>query len=120
MLITKPVIVYTEPVEREFHVTLFDVYGVDVVVTPQTYTWEFGDGEMLTTVDPGRPYPAFDVTHEYDQLGLARISLTTTWTAKYRVDTDPLRRWRDAEGNAVTTHEGVEFEVIELRSTLVG
>ena len=120
MLITKPVIVYTEPAERDFHVTLFDVYGVDVIVTPAEYRWEFGDGETLTTTDPGRPYPAFDLTHTYSQLGTAQISLTTTWTAKYRVDTDPLLRWRDADGHAVTVHTGVEFEVIELRSKLVG
>ncbi len=119
MLITKPVIVYTEPAEREFHVVLFDYFGVDIVVTPRDYTWDFGDGDTLTTADPGRPYPNFDVTHVYEQLGEARISLTTTWTAKYRVDSDPLGRWRDADGTAITTDQGEEFEVIELRSTLV-
>lgn len=119
MLITKPVIVYAEPAEREFHVVLLDVYDVDVIVTPQEYTWGFGDGETLTTTEPGRPYPAFDLTHEYSERGTRQISLTTTWTAKYRVDADPLQRWREARGVAVTVHEGVEFEVIELRSKLV-
>ncbi len=120
MLVTKPVIVFTEPADREFSVVLLDAYDVDVIVSPREYSWTFGDGETLTTTDPGRPYPAFDLTHKYSQLGTAQISLTTTWTAKYRVDTDPLLRWRDADGNAVTVHTGVEFEVIELRSKLVG
>ncbi len=119
MLISKPVIVYTEPSDREFHVVLFDMWGVDVIVSPLEYTWEFGDGQMLTTTEPGRPYPAFDLTHEYEEVGTARITLTTTWTAKYRVDSDPLGRWRDADGTAITTDQGEEFEVIELRSTLV-
>lgn len=119
MLITKPVIVYTKPTEREFHVVLFDVYGVDVIVTPREYTWDFGDGYTITTTDPGRPYPSFDIAHPYEELGEARITLTTTWTAKYRLEDDPLGRWLDADGSVTTTHEGVEFEVIELRSTLV-
>ena len=119
MLITKPVIVYAEPAAQEFRVRLMDFYDVDVVVTPREYTWEFGDGATLTTADPGRPYPAFDLTHEYEQLGWARITLSTTWSARYRVDTDPLRKWRDAAGSVFTVDEGEEFEVIELRSTLV-
>lgn len=119
MLISKPVIVYAEPSAQEFRVRLMDFYDVDVVVTPREYTWEFGDGTALTTAEPGRPYPAFDLTHEYEQLGTARITLTTTWSAKYQVDTDPLRKWRDAAGTVFTVDEGEEFEVIELRSTLV-
>ncbi|ASR55835.1 hypothetical protein CBP52_12815 [Cellulomonas sp. PSBB021] len=119
MLITKPVIVYAEPTAQEFRVRLMDFYDVDVVVTPREYTWEFGDGGTLTTADPGRPYPAFDLTHVYESLGKARITLRTAWSAKYRVDTDQLRRWRDAEGSVFTVDEGEEFEVIELRSTLV-
>lgn len=119
MLITKPLIVYTEPSTREFQVELLDVFQVDVVVAPKSYTWDFGDGEVLTTADPGRPYPAFDLTHVYEELGTAQISLTTTWQAKYRVHTDPLHKWRDVDGTARTVHEGEEFEVIELRTKLV-
>lgn len=119
MLISKPVIVFAKPIEREFRVVLFGSYGVDVIVTPTEYTWEFGDGAALTTAEPGRPYPAFDVAHEYDEVGKAHITLTTAWSARYRVDADPLHRWRDADGTALTMHEGPEFEVIELRSTLV-
>ncbi len=119
MLISKPVIVFAEPADREFRVNLFGAYGVDVVVSPTEYTWEFGDGSTLTTASPGRPYPAFDLTHEYTELGAARISLSTTWSAKYRVDADPLHKWREAEGSAITVDQGPEFEVIELRSTLV-
>jgi len=119
MLVTKPVIVYAEPAEREYHVVLFGTYGVDVVVSPVEYTWDFGDGETLSTREPGRPYPAFDLTHVYGERGNAHITLTTTWSAKYRLDDDPAQRWREAEGTAVTVDQGVEFDVIELRTKLV-
>ncbi len=120
MLITKPVIVYTEPIEREYRVVLFDAFGVDVIVTPREYAWDFGDGYTTTTTEPGRPYPSFDIAHEYSEIGDARVTLTTTWTARYRVDEDPLGRWLDADGSVTTIHQGVPFEVIELRSRLVG
>lgn len=120
MLITKPVIVYAEPKEQRFDVRLLDFYDVEVVVTPAEYTWDFGDGATLTSTEPGRPYPAFDLTHVYDELGQAQITLRTAWTAMYRVATDPAGRWRDAEGSVETAHEGEPFEVIELRSKLDG
>ncbi|WP_444664107.1 PKD domain-containing protein [Cellulomonas sp. CW35] len=119
MLITKPVIVYAEPNEQRFDVRLLDFYDVEVLVTPAEYAWDFGDGGSLTSVVPGRPYPAFDLTHVYGELGRARITLHTTWAARYRVATDPAHRWRDADGTVQTVDEGEPFEVIELRSTLV-
>lgn len=119
MLITKRVIVYAEPNEQRFDVRLLDFYDVEVLVTPAEYAWDFGDGASLTSVVPGRPYPAFDLTHVYGELGRARITLHTTWAARYRVATDPAHRWRDADGTVQTVDEGEPFEVIELRSTLV-
>lgn len=120
MLVTKPVIVYTEPAVREFRVVLFDLYDVDVRVAPEEYMWDFGDGRTLATTEPGRPYPAFDLTHVYRERGTAHITLTTTWSAEYRVDADPAAKWREADGTVTTIHQGVEFEVIELRTRLVG
>ncbi len=34
-------------------------------VTPDLYTWSWGDGRHTTTDRPGRPYPSTDVTHTY-------------------------------------------------------
>ncbi|UJP40099.1 PKD domain-containing protein [Cellulomonas palmilytica] len=99
---------------------LFGEYGVDVVVTPESYTWDFGDGETVVTADPGRPYPAFVVTHTYLDLGRRTISLTTAWSGRYRLDMDPSGRWRDVEGTTHTVDQGEEFEVIELRGHLTG
>jgi len=119
MLLNKPVIVYVEPAEQDFHTVLLGTYGVDVHVKPEKYTWDFGDGEKLTTRRAGRPYPAFDVTHMYAETGTRQITLTTTWTATYRLDDDPAHRWRDVPGTATTTDTGIEFEIIEWRTRLV-
>ena len=119
-LVNKALIVYAEPEHRTFRTSLLD-YGIDVDVYPVEYTWDFGDGETLTTVDPGSPYPSFDVTHTYAaEFTGARIALTTTWKGKYRVGEDPKRRWLDIEGTAFTMTTFDPFDVVELRSRLVG
>lgn len=119
ILMRKPTIVYAEPSDRELRAVLFETWGVDVVMTPVEYTWDFGDGVSMTTAKPGRPYPGFDLTHAYMEPGSAQISLTTTWTGRYRIDADPSHRWRDVEGTATTVDVGVEFDIVELRSRLV-
>lgn len=118
-LVNKPLIVYADAEHRTFRTDLFG-FGIDVDVYPVEYTWEFGDGETLTTVDPGSPYPSFDVAHTYAEPLTARVALTTTWKGRYRVDEDPDHEWRDITGTALTTTPFAPFDVIELRSTLVG
>ncbi|MCR6688978.1 hypothetical protein [Cellulomonas sp.] len=120
VLVQRRTIVFTKPEDRELRAVLFDSFGVDVVVTPVEYEWDFGDGSTLTTTEPGRPYPAFDLTHVYTELADRQITLTTTWTGRYRVDADPLHRWRDVEGTATTVDVGDEFEVVSLRTRLTG
>jgi hypothetical protein len=119
VLVNKPLIVYTEDVERTFRTSLFD-FGIDVVAAPLEYTWDFGDGTTLTTTSPGEPYPSFELTHDYTQAMTATVTLTTTWEGRYRVDEDPDGEWRDIDGTAVTTTTLDPFEVIELRTRLVG
>ena len=118
-LVNKPLIVYADAEHRTFRTDLFG-FGIDVEVYPVAYTWEFGDGTTLETDDPGAPYPSFAVAHTYSQELPATVILTTTWEGKYRVDEDPDREWRDIQGTAHTTTPFEPFDVIELRSTLVG
>ena len=118
-LVNKPLIVYLDPEHRTFRTSLF-TYGIDVDVYPVEYSWDFGDGTTLTTVSPGSPYPSFDVTHTYTEPGNRSVLLTTTWKGKYRVDEDPDGEWRDITGTATTTTPLDPFDVIELRSRLVG
>jgi len=102
-LVNKPLIVYADPVDRTFRTDLFG-FGIDVVVYPVGFTWDFGDGATLATSDPGAPYPSFDVAHTYTETLTARVTLTTTWEGRYRVDEDPKREWRDITGTATTGH----------------
>lgn len=65
-------------------------YRVDVVVTPTSYRWSWGDGSTTTSSTPGRPYPATDVTHTYRLATHTGPGYPTrvdvTYAARYRVD----------------------------------
>lgn len=119
VLVNKGIIGWVEPDERTFRTSLFG-FGIDVVTWPVEYTWDFGDGESLTTSSPGGPYPNRDVQHVYEQVGTFTVTLTTVWKGKYRVDEDEDHEWRSIDGTALTTTTSAPFEVTELRSRLVG
>lgn len=118
VLVNKETIVLTDAAEQTFRTDLLG-YGVDVIATPTHFTWDFEDGSrQLSTTSPGHPYPAFDVSHVYTDPGAAQtITLTTTWSGRYRVDGDD--EWRDVVGTAETTSTSGAFEVVERRSHLV-
>jgi hypothetical protein len=85
-LVNIPTIFYTrpEPFERSVDLLGFDI---DLTAEPIRYRWVHGDGTARTTAQPGRPYPAMDVTHRYrrpaDDLD-ARVDVT--YQVRYRVD----------------------------------
>lgn len=117
VLVNMDTIVLTDPAEQTFRTTLLG-YGVDVVATPTQFTWDFGDGaQHLTTTSPGHAYPNQDVVHAYRELGTAAVTLTTTWSGRYRVDGDD--DWHDVVGTAQTTSTAAPFEIVERRSHLV-
>lgn len=93
-------------------------HRLEVEARPSTFTYDFGDGsEPLVTRDPGRPYPDFTTHHVYEQPGEVAITLTTTWTGRYRlVGTE---EWSDVAGTARTTTTGAPFTVEERTSRLV-
>ncbi|UJP39474.1 hypothetical protein F1D97_14255 [Cellulomonas palmilytica] len=99
-LVNKDLIVYTEQAEQRFRTTIFD-FAIDVVATPTSYSWDFGDGsEPLVTTSPGAPYPSFELTHRFHDPLTTSVTLTTTWSSRFRVD-DPYGTWQDVEGTAV-------------------
>lgn len=121
VLVNKDTILFTDGEPQQFHATVFGTWGIDVVATPVEYRWTFGDGESLVTVLPGAPYPSFDVTHVYaEPIAATTVGLTVTWTGRFRVDADPLHKWRDVPGTATTESVSAPFDVIELRSRLTG
>ncbi|MGY1708150.1 hypothetical protein ACI8AC_01420 [Geodermatophilus sp. SYSU D00758] len=113
-LVGLPVIFYTDsPTTQTFTV---DIRGftVDIVATASSFAWHTGDGTVLTTADPGAPYPAHTVTHDYAS-GSYTASLTTTWSGTFSVDGGASA---DVPGTTTTDGPPVTFDVLEARPVL--
>lgn len=64
-----------------------EVAGYRVLLTPEpSWTWDFGDGTVVTSRLPGSEYPDFSVSHAYRSGGQRRVQVTTTWTATVMID----------------------------------
>jgi len=113
-LVGLPVIFFTDgPTTQNFTV---DIRGftVDITATASTFTWRTGDGTDLTTTDPGAPYPAHTISHDYAS-GTWTAALTTTWTATFSIDgglTVPV------PGSTTTDGPPVTFDVLQARPVL--
>ena len=84
-LVGLPVIFFTDgPTTQTFTLDIRG-FAVDITATASSFTWRTGDGTELTTTDPGAPYPAHTISHDYAS-GTWTASLTTTWTATFSVD----------------------------------
>jgi hypothetical protein len=84
-LVNLDTIVYTDPKKTtNFPV---EVLGFPVVVQaiPKSYTWDFGDGNTLTTETPGSPYPAKEITHKYMNRGSVSLTVTVNYEAQFNV-----------------------------------
>jgi hypothetical protein len=85
-LVNVPTIFYAEPQPFERSVQLLG-FTVDVVAEPVSYQWVHGDGAVTTTTEPGRPYPAMDVTHRYtDPAKDVQTRVDVTYRVRFRVD----------------------------------
>jgi hypothetical protein len=104
----------TQPFDRT--VTLLR-QRVDLHIVPSRFGWQFGDGESLTTAEPGAPYPRLDVTHRYLEKGRVAPSVDTTYTARFRVNGGP---WRDVPGSVTIAGPPVDLAVLTATPTLVG
>jgi hypothetical protein len=114
-LVNMPTIVYTTPATQLFTTDLLG-YPVEVEATPTSYTWDFGDGTVLTTAGPGAPYPNHDVAHPYPRVGTWTITLTTEFTGRYRIA--GTATWATVTGTAATT-SSTTITTVEARSHLV-
>ena len=67
----------------EADVQTFDVemlgQAVQVRATPVKYVWDFGDGTVLTTSFPGRPYPERDVSMRQPIAGTIEVASEKLW-----------------------------------------
>jgi hypothetical protein len=117
VLVNKETIVMTERTEQTFRTELLG-HGIDVVATPEKFTYDFGDDSKdLVTLSAGKSWPDHDTFHVYKQLGTVQITLTTSWKGQYRVD--GTTQWRDVVGTAETSVTSAPFTVEERRSRLV-
>lgn len=116
VLVHMPTIVYSDDAVQTLQTELLG-YDFEVQTRPSSYRWDFGDGHWVTTSTPGRPYPAKDVAHTYRRTGTERVTLTVTWSGRYRVV--GTTGWQDVDGTAITTASTPDFTVVERRSRLV-
>ena len=101
VFVNMPTIVYTDPAVQAFATTLAG-FPIEVEATPTTYTWDFGDGSApIATTSPGHPYPDHDVAYPYPREGTFTITLTTTYSGRYRLAGSTT--WLPVVGTATTT-----------------
>ena len=115
VIVTKDLIVYTDPSSRTLSTTVGGT-PVSVVVTPVSYRWDWGDGTSTTTRDPGAAYPHQTVVHRYRELlqGVV-VTLTTTWSATFSVEGGPPQ---PVSGTVTTTESSAPFDLVRLVGVL--
>lgn len=110
-----PMTVYTDAAAQVFEVTLVGT-AVEIEVRPDSFSWDFGDGTTpVVTAEQGGPYPDETVTHKFTRKGAHAVTLTTTWSGRFRVNGQDT--WRAVAGRATTTHT-TPVELREIRSVL--
>jgi len=90
-------------------------------IEPAEFTWTLGDGNTLSTTDPGRAWrsglPMDEyVSHRYAKAGTVQLRLTTTWSARWRLPNGP---WRPVDGTVDITSPPQQLEVTTARPQLV-
>jgi PKD domain len=66
---------------------LVELLGREVALTATpAWSWRFGDGAWLDTLDPGGRYPQAGVAHVYRRVGTYQVACTATWSATFVVD----------------------------------
>ena len=109
-------IVWAESGVQVFEVEMFG-QSVRVRATPVKYVWDFGDGTVLTTSFPGRPYPSRDVSMRYVGQGWYEVSLVTVFSGEFSVNGGA---WQPIDGTVQVKSE-TKWMYSDLRQTrLVG
>ncbi|MDN5744639.1 MAG: hypothetical protein L0H31_05900 [Nocardioidaceae bacterium] len=89
---------------------------VHLRVWAASYTWHFDDGESLTTIDPGAPYPDLRVTYNYLRKGTYQPRVDTTYQAEFRIGHG---RWLPVPGTTTVTGKPARLRAIEATPKLV-
>jgi hypothetical protein len=85
-LVNYDTVVYTEAETFSRTVNLLG-FTVDIEATPSEFHWTYDDGITETTTTAGRPYPATDITHTWDDAHHTfHPSVDVTYQIRFRVD----------------------------------
>lgn len=116
-LVNLETIFFTEPQTISLDLTILQ-QAVDVVATPTTYRWVFGDGQVATTTTPGAPYPSTEVTHRYlDADVTVQPHVEVSYTARFRVGAGA---WQSIPEAVTTVGPPTSLEVTEATPLLSG
>jgi hypothetical protein len=96
----------------------FTLVGFEIVLDGRaSWTWDFGDGDGLTTTEPGGSWPDVTISHPYPQSGAYPVSVTSTWDAWFTVD--GLGPWPVGGEPVTQTSDPLLVPVVEARAELV-
>ncbi|MCZ3385418.1 MAG: PKD domain-containing protein [Actinomycetia bacterium] len=96
----------------------FTLVGFEIVLDGRaSWTWEFGDGDVLTTDEPGGGWPEMAVSHAYARAGSYPVSVNSTWEAWFTVD--GLGPWPVGGDLVIQTAGPLVVSVSEARAELL-
>lgn len=109
-----PVVFFTD-LPTQFNKS-YKVVGVDVAINVKPKSlWEFGDGAVLLTNKPGKPYPSKEITHTYYVPGTYPVVVATIWDGTFTVEgvTKPI-------GGVIRQVTAVDVKVVGAETKFVG
>lgn len=116
-LVNFDTIFWTDPQTVSLDLTILG-QAVDVVATPQQYSWSFGDGSSMTTSTPGDPYPSRSITHRYEDAQVTvQPHVTVAYSARFQVSGGG---WQQIDETVSTTGPAGSLRVAEATPLLSG
>ena len=115
ILIREPVIFWTDsPHNFKKSLYLLEV-KIDLDLTVK-FLWNWGDGSTFGTTLIGAPFPSFEITHIYSRSGLSKVSLSSNWSGRYRLDGGV---WQQIPG-VITTMRSTQIQIKQARTVFTG
>lgn len=124
---TEVILWVATPAQRALPTVTVVGHRVQLRLTVEKVSWEFGDGQHDTWTQPGRPYdadadpcrtvqcPGYD-GHTYTETGTMQLRATVTWHVQYRVGGRPWADLPDDLPGPTATHT---LRIVEARGVLV-